>query len=209
MRILLEPALRACLGHRSPPCSPIWVNHLTARYGLVRPYGRPRRPGSLHTTHGEETRAPDRAGGRLSRNTGQGTRAPSKVRSSGGRVVPGKLPRSTLRVPTARASPPSTASSSTGSIAASCCSMRMAACSMRTTSRSAYLKSNGLFVRNGRPGFADAGLDERFNRLLRSQPLRRGHGGARRLHQATGSGPHRVLISLFQPCGGARCEIRR
>jgi DNA-binding CsgD family transcriptional regulator len=62
--------------------------------------------------------------------------------------------------------------------------------------------SSGLFVRNSRLCFADAGLHERFDRLLRANS-RVGSGAAALAVciKREGAAPHRVLISLFQPTG--------
>ncbi|HEX9206617.1 MAG TPA: helix-turn-helix transcriptional regulator [Steroidobacteraceae bacterium] len=65
--------------------------------------------------------------------------------------------------------------------------------------------SSGLAVRNGRLCFADAVLEERFDRLLRAN-ARAGNGGTALAACITrqGATPHRVLISLAQPNGDPR-----
>jgi DNA-binding CsgD family transcriptional regulator len=64
--------------------------------------------------------------------------------------------------------------------------------------------SSGLFVRNGRLCFAESGLDERFNRLLRaSNRAGTGNTALAICIKRQGAAPHRVLISLFQPSGDA------
>jgi DNA-binding CsgD family transcriptional regulator len=62
--------------------------------------------------------------------------------------------------------------------------------------------SSGLSVRNGRLCFADAGLEDRFNRLLRaSSRVGTGAAALALCIKRQGAAPHRVLISLFQPAG--------
>lgn len=62
--------------------------------------------------------------------------------------------------------------------------------------------SSGVSVRNRRLCFAEAGIHERFNRLLRAS--NRAGTGPTALAvciKRQGAAPHRVLISLFQPNG--------
>lgn len=61
--------------------------------------------------------------------------------------------------------------------------------------------SSGLWVRNGRLGFADSALDERFHRLLRLNRAGTGTSALAVCIRRQGAPPHRVLVSVFHPNG--------
>jgi DNA-binding CsgD family transcriptional regulator len=130
----------------------------------------------------------------------------TRVRSSGGRAVPGKVPRGSLPSPDG-AGFTQLCRFILDRIDRGVVLLDEAGCVIDANdlAQRVLANSSGLAVRNGRLCFADAGLEERFGRLLRANG-RAGNGSTALAACITrqGAAPHRVLISLAQPDGDPR-----